>query len=106
MHHPPFLERADEHDDYFNLPRPNRERCLAMLRSQGVHHVLTGHLHRCHESSDQGLDVVVTGPVGMPLQDRYSGLRLVRIVEDKVQHEYFALNDERGQGGFVGQGGG
>lgn len=103
MHHPLFLDRADEVDDYFNLPGVARRRCLEIFRRTEVNTVFCGHLHRCHEAAIEDLNVVVTGPVGMPLQDGYSGLRLVKIGEEGVRHMYFGLEDSEGQEGFVHQ---
>lgn len=101
MHQPPFLRQADEADDYFNLPRGPRRRCLELFRECGVHTVLAGHLHRCLEASAAGVDVVVTGPVGMPLQGGRSGLRIVRVRGGAWQHRYCALEDVGDQVSFL-----
>lgn len=103
MHQPPFLHQADEADDYFNLPRGPRRRCLDLFRDCGVRNVLAGHLHRCLEASAAGVDVVITGPVGMPLEDGRSGLRLVRVRGGAWQHRYFALEDADGQRAFLAE---
>jgi 3',5'-cyclic AMP phosphodiesterase CpdA len=104
MHHPPFLDHPDEEDDYFNLPRDGRNRCLELLQKSGVGTVFSGHLHRCHEVSAGDLELVSTGPVGMPLQDGESGFRLVRVGTEGVSHCYFGLEDEAGQREFMGRG--
>lgn len=102
LHHPLFLDRLDEDDDYFNLPGPARSKCAEILQKNGVRTVFSGHLHRCQEAVAGGLETVVTGPVGMPLQDGYSGFRLVRVKDGVVLHRYFALEDSEGQKEFIG----
>jgi 3',5'-cyclic AMP phosphodiesterase CpdA len=102
MHHPPFLDRAAEPDDYFNLPGGVRTRLLDLLQAHGVTVVLTGHLHRNNLARENGLTVVTSGPVGMPLQDGVSGLRIVKVAGDAVDHRYFALDDVEGQERFAG----
>jgi 3',5'-cyclic AMP phosphodiesterase CpdA len=101
MHHPLFLRRSKEMEDYFNLPRPARDRCLDLFRCYGIRTVLAGHLHRCNEAVCGDLSVVVTGPVGMPLGEACSGLRIVRFDDRAIHHRFFALDDVAGQESFV-----
>lgn len=101
MHHPLFLDRMDEEDDYFNLPAAVRAECAEILQKHGVRTIFSGHLHRCHTAASGGLEAVVTGPVGMPLQDGYSGFRLIRMSGDAFHHEFFGLEDMAGQREFV-----
>jgi 3',5'-cyclic AMP phosphodiesterase CpdA len=101
MHHPLFLNRPDEEDDYFNLPRPTRDRYIDLLGRHGVRTVLAGHLHRCSQATADDLKIVITGPVGMPLGDGYSGFRLIRAGDNGIQPQYFALNDVEGQEKFL-----
>ena len=102
MHHPLFLNNTKEDDDYFNLPRRTRDKFCDIFRRHGIMTVLAGHLHRCREADSENLNVVVTGPVGMPLEDGFSGLRIVRVGEEGIRHEYFALDDRVGQVRFLG----
>jgi 3',5'-cyclic AMP phosphodiesterase CpdA len=101
MHHPPFLEAETEDDGYFNLPRDPRSRLVELLRNHGVRLLLCGHLHRSHRATADSLEVLVAGPVGMPLGEGFSGMRLVKIGADGVRHGYFALDDVAGQEAFL-----
>lgn len=101
MHHPLFLENAAEEDGYFNLPRRSRDRCLEVFHKHGIRTVLAGHLHRCLEAESENLKVVVTGPVGMPLEDGFSGFRIVRVGDEGIRHAYFPLEDRMGQVQFL-----
>ena len=37
--------------------------------------------------------MVTSGPVGFPLGDDPSGLRIVKLYDDRVEHEYFGMDD-------------
>lgn len=89
QHIPFFLEKADEPDKYFNIPLKDRTRYLALLHQYGVQFVFSGHYHRNAEGRDGDLDMVVTGPVGMPLGPDPSGFRIVRL--DNFDHPYIGL---------------
>jgi len=92
QHHPFFLEAPDEKDQYFNLPRKRRGPYLALFREAGVRAVFAGHYHRNAHGWDGSLEMVTTGPVGRPLGDDPSGLRIVRVGEHYLDHAYFALD--------------
>ena len=44
-HHPCFLERADEPDEYFNLPLTKRSELIELFKQCGVQAYLSGHRH-------------------------------------------------------------
>ncbi len=89
LHHPIFVERADEPDEYFNIPSARRAPLLDSLRRAGVKYVFAGHYHRNAHGSDGQLQMVTTGPVGMPLGGARSGLRLVWVTQREIRHEFF-----------------
>jgi 3',5'-cyclic AMP phosphodiesterase CpdA len=89
QHIPYFLQSADEPDQYFNIPKQHRARYLALFHEYGVHYIFAGHYHRNAEGRDGDLDMVVTGPVGMPIGPDPSGFRIVRM--DTMAHPYVGL---------------
>lgn len=89
QHIPFFLNKADEPDQYFNIPLKDRGRYLALLHQYGVQYVFAGHYHRNAEGHDGDLDMVTTGPVGMPIGPDPSGFRIVRL--DNLDHPYIGL---------------
>ncbi|MHC4508389.1 MAG: metallophosphoesterase [Planctomycetota bacterium] len=93
MHHPLFLSDPEEADDYFNVPRQVRQAYLNLFREYGVKTVLAGHLHQNNLATDSRLEVVTTGPVGMPLGCEPPGFRIVRVYADHIEHRYFGLDD-------------
>ena len=36
---------------------------------------------------------IEAGPVGFPLGDDLSGLRVVKVYDDRIEHEYFGMDD-------------
>lgn len=101
MHHPLFLETATEPDHYFNLGSGARARYVELFRGHGIGIILAGHLHRNNVASDAGMEVVTTGPVGMPLGDGVSGLRIVKVGPGTLEHRYFDLEDAAGQEAYL-----
>ncbi len=92
QHHPWFLARAGEPDDYFNIPLARRVPLLALLRASGVRMLVSGHYHRNAIANDDGFEAIVTGAVGMPLGGSRSGLRVFRVTDTTVTHRFYALD--------------
>ena len=93
QHIPFFLTGANEADQYFNIPRETRARYLQLLHEYGVEYVFAGHYHRNSEGHDGALDMVTTGPVGMPLGGARSGIRIVTVTPAGVTHRYYDFGD-------------
>ncbi|MCL4851574.1 MAG: metallophosphoesterase [Bryobacteraceae bacterium] len=89
QHHPFFLERGDEPDQYFNIPLVLRTPLLNLFRQAGVKHLFAGHYHRNAHGWDGDIEMVTTGPVGMPLGGARSGLRIVEVSEQGIRHQYY-----------------
>lgn len=97
QHHSWFLTRADEPDQYFNLPSTKRRELLDLLTRGGVSHVFAGHYHRNALGRDGPLEMVTTGPVGKPLGSDPSGFRIVTVHHDSVSHRYYGLDSLPGR---------
>ena len=87
-HHPWFLKAADEPDAYFNIPRERRAAYLGWFHEFGVKQLFSGHYHRNAVARDGALEAVTTGPVGKPLGEGKSGLRVVIVRDDRLEHRY------------------
>jgi predicted MPP superfamily phosphohydrolase len=88
-----FLKDPAEADEYFNIPLATRQRYLKLFHQYGVKQVFCGHYHRNSEGRDGDIDMVTTGPVGMPLEGAKSGLRLVKVEGESVAHKYYDFGD-------------
>jgi len=88
-----FLEKGDEPDQYFNIPKATRARYLDLLKNAGVRYVFAGHYHRNAFGKDGDLEMITTGPVSLPLGDDPSGIRIVTVHPDRLEHQYFTLGN-------------
>jgi 3',5'-cyclic AMP phosphodiesterase CpdA len=92
QHHPWFLEKADEADQYFNIPRIRRDPLLPRFRDAGITQLVSGHLHRSTEATDAGVTSVVTGPVGRPLGGQ-SGFRIFVVADTGITSRYYGFGE-------------
>ena len=93
QHHPWFLTKPDEPDDYFTIPRARRDPALALMRAAGVRAVFAGHYHRNAHGWDGDLEMITTSAVGKPLGNDPSGFRIVQVYEDRIEHAYYGLDE-------------
>ena len=93
QHHPWFLKSADETNQYFNIPQERRAPHLALFHEFGVKYLFSGHYHRNAVARDGDLEAVTTGPVGQPQGEDKSGLRVVIVRDDKIEHRYYHFGE-------------
>ncbi len=93
QHHSWFLNTASEPDQYFNIPLARRLAYLSLFREFGVRYLFCGHYHRNAQGRDGALEVVTSGPVGKPLDQAKSGLRVAIVREDRIDHRYYELGE-------------
>jgi 3',5'-cyclic AMP phosphodiesterase CpdA len=93
QHHPWFLKTADEPDQYFNIPRERRATYLALFRESGVKYLFSGHYHRNALARAGDIEAITTGPVGMPQGEDKSGLRVVIVRDDVIEHRYYHFGE-------------
>ena len=92
-HHPLYAEHPEEEDSWAALPGDKRKILLDLFESHGVSAVFAGHLHRCHYVNHKGIQMITTGPVGYPLGDDPSGLRIVKVFQDRIEHQYYGFEE-------------
>ena len=93
QHHPLFLAKEDEPDQYFNIPLERRAPLLDQLKRAGVRAVFAGHYHRNAYGRAGAMEMVTTGPVGRPLGKDPSGFRIVTVHESSIRHQYYGMDD-------------
>jgi len=94
QHHPWFLNTADEPDGYFNIPLARRTDLLARFKAAGVRYLISGHYHRNALAREGDIEMITSGPVGMPLgQGTQSGLRVVIVRDSGLEHRFYALGE-------------
>src|SRR5262249_7853195 len=93
QHIPLFIKDPSEPLTYDNLPLDARKRYLKLLHDYGVKQVFAGHYHANAGGRDGDLEMITSGPVGMPLKGGKSGMRIVTVGGDAVQHRYFEFGE-------------
>ncbi len=94
QHHPWFLSEATEADQYFNIPLERRGLYLSMFREAGVKYLFAGHYHRNAIAKSGDIEMITTGPIGMPLgEGTQSGMRVVIVRDRGLTHRYYALGE-------------
>ena len=91
-HHPLFGREPDEDDSTMAIPLERRKILLDLFKSQGVSAMFSGHWHRNAQAMDGMFQMVISGPVGYPLGDDPSGIRIIKVLGKGIQHEYFSLD--------------
>jgi len=93
QHHSWFLEDPNEATQNFNIPKEQRRRYLDILKGAGVRYVFAGHYHRNAFGRDEELQMVTNGPVGRPLGNDPSGIRIITVLPDRLEHTYFTFGN-------------
>ena len=93
QHHPLFVSDAAEPGGYENIPPEARARLLTLFAEVGVRHLFAGHYHQNALAREGDLQVVTTGPIGMPLRGAKSGMRIAIVTDAGIEHRYYDLGD-------------
>ena len=92
LHHPLYSYDPNEEDNWAVIPRNKRLVLLELFETHGVSAVFAGHWHKCHYVDHKEIQMVTTGPVGYPLGDDPSGLRIVKVSRNIIEHRYYGLD--------------
>jgi predicted phosphodiesterase len=92
QHHAFFLKDPQEETGYFNIPRERRAKYLKLFQENGVVAVFAGHYHRNCYAKDGNMQMITSGPIGIPLGKDPSGFRIVKVFKDHIEHEYYGLD--------------
>ncbi len=92
MHHPFFLNSADEPNEYFNIDLERRKMYLELFDKYKVRQIFAGHYHRNAGGRTGNIEMITTGPVGRPLGSDSSGFRIVNVNGSAITHKYYALD--------------
>ena len=91
MHHPVFVEHPEEGDGRARLPASRRDQLLVLFRKYGVDAVFSGHLHRNNCTRDGSTLMITTTSTGLQAGDDVPGYRLVKVLAEGIQHEFYPL---------------
>lgn len=92
QHHPFFVNEVDEADGYANIPLRSRPRYLKYLDQADVSAVFTGHRHAHGTSRYRDINLITTGSVTNAFDDAGPGFRIVKVYEDRIEHEFHSYD--------------
>lgn len=97
-HYPLALRKADEEDEYFNLPKDRRMKLLELFHKHDVKAVFSGHLHHNAYVKDGDLELITTSSSGIALEQMGQpkdplGFRIVKMYPDRIEHKYYGYDD-------------
>ena len=64
-----------------------------LFQRNGVAALFAGHYHRNASGKAGQIQMITTGPVGMPLGDDPSGMRLVKVTDQAIEQKYYGLGN-------------
>ncbi|KAK8741670.1 hypothetical protein OTU49_002331 [Cherax quadricarinatus] len=91
QHIPFFLTSPEEEKEYFNMAPALRQTMLDRFYDAGVRYIFCGHYHRNAGGFYKDMEEVVTSAVGAQLGECQQGFRLVKVLEDHLEHQYYNL---------------
>ncbi len=96
MHIPPFVEKEDEKDGYYNLPGEQRKRFLDIVRRYGATRILAGHTHKTQEirPADEAFTIYTVGGTSRISDDKGHGYRLFNVAEKRVEQRFVSIDGE------------
>ena len=92
-HYPLFNAAVDEEEAYSNIAPASRKKYLSLFESYKVDAVFSGHHHNNAINSYNQIQLITTSALGKPLGKAPSGMRIVKIYNDKLVHEYYGLDE-------------
>jgi 3',5'-cyclic AMP phosphodiesterase CpdA len=92
-HYAFFNKTVDEPEAYSNIDREYREKYLNLFKDSNVAAVFSGHHHNNGYATFGNVQLVTTSALGKPLGEAPSGFRIVKVYNDKIEHEFFGLDE-------------
>lgn len=92
-HYPFFNKTVDEPEAYSNIGPEYRLKYLELFEENGVDAVFSGHHHNNGLATYGNVQLVTTSSLGKPLGEAPSGFRIVKVYSNKIEHEFFGLDE-------------
>jgi len=91
-HYPFFNKTVDEPTAYSNIDLESRKKYLDLFNANKVDAIFSGHYHNNSLTNYGEMQLVTTSALGKPLGKAPSGLRIIKVFSDRIEHEYFGLD--------------
>jgi 3',5'-cyclic AMP phosphodiesterase CpdA len=92
-HYPFFIKSFDEPESYSNQSADARTKYFNLFDEFNVNAVYAGHLHMNSSAQYKNTLMITTGPAGKPLGESPSGIRIIRIYPDRIESNYYGVNE-------------
>ncbi len=92
-HYPFFNKTVDEPTAYSNIDLEYRKKYLDLFDTNKVEAVFSGHYHNNSLANYGKTQLVTTSALGKPLGKAPSGMRIIKVYSDRIEHEYFGLDE-------------
>ena len=92
-HHPLFGFSPIENDSIFVIPSEKRFKLIEIFNKYQVEIMFAGHWHKNNYSRAEKFDMIISGPVGVPMGNDPSGIRIIEILNNSIKHSYHDLNN-------------
>jgi 3',5'-cyclic AMP phosphodiesterase CpdA len=92
-HYPFFNNAVDEPTAYSNIDLEYRQKYLELFNTNKVEAVFSGHYHNNSIATYGKTQLVTTSALGKPLGAAPSGIRIVKVNMNGIEHQYFGLEE-------------
>jgi 3',5'-cyclic AMP phosphodiesterase CpdA len=92
-HYPFFIREFKEPETYSNIGYSDRLKYLDLFSDNKVEAIFFGHLHNNAAARYKNIQLVTTSALGKPLGDAPSGLRIVKVYRNWIDHQYYGLDN-------------
>lgn len=92
-HYPFFNKSVDEPEKYSNIHPKKRKKYLKLFNKYDVTAVFFGHYHRNAYPDYKEIELIITSAIGMQHGDDSSGFRIVKVFNDRIEHNYYGLEN-------------
>jgi serine/threonine-protein phosphatase CPPED1 len=92
-HYPFYNTDPGEAESYSNISPEYREKYLSLFKNHKVDAVFSGHLHNNKELTYGNIMLITTSALGKPLGKAPSGMRIVKVYNDRIEHNFYGIDE-------------
>lgn len=92
-HYPFFIKTFDEPENYSNITFSDRDLYLKLFDKFNVNAIFSGHLHNNAYGEYGDIQLITTSALGKPLSKAPSGMRIIKIYENEIEHDFYGIDE-------------
>jgi len=93
QHHPMYIDKLDETNQYHNMFLPQRQTYLDLFNQYHVKAIFTGHLHKNNVKKYNDIDLITTNATSRSFGKDSAGMRIVKVYKDHFEHTFYPLKE-------------